>query len=180
MFTLFSDGGADLSVVRLPTIETRQPQPITLLLQPPSPPSSSLLPHVTQTLTFSIADLEATDIKVNLPRQCTSKPPRELQMRRSKFSPRLPAITFPPKTKPPGPIARRDHDWKSWVELRVRIVGVPSDISTGELWVCFSRYGQCTQIEIMENSRGVREGIAKVTYRYHAPINPLSTQVQLI
>ncbi|KAL9590648.1 MAG: hypothetical protein Q9203_000573 [Teloschistes exilis] len=85
-------------------------------------------------------------------------------MRRSNFSPRLPAITFPPKTKPSGPIARRDHDWKSWVELRVRVAGVPSDISTGELWVCFSRYGQCTQIEIMENSRGVREGIAKVTY----------------
>ncbi|KAL8661349.1 MAG: hypothetical protein Q9202_005651 [Teloschistes flavicans] len=89
-----------------------------------------------------------------------------------RFGSRVPAITSLAKTKPSGPIARRDDDWKSWVELRVKIFGVPPDITTGELWVCFSRYGSCTQIEIMENSKGVRDGVAKVTYS-PPPIEPL-------
>ncbi|KAL9029678.1 MAG: hypothetical protein Q9196_002102 [Gyalolechia fulgens] len=61
-------------------------------------------------------------------------------------------------------VARRDDDWRTWAELRLRVTGLPPDITTQELWACFSRHGSVNQIEIMEDSRGVRDGVARVTF----------------
>ncbi|KAL8835144.1 MAG: hypothetical protein Q9170_003449 [Blastenia crenularia] len=61
-------------------------------------------------------------------------------------------------------VARREDDWRSWVELRLKVAGLPPDITTQELWASFSRHGSVTQIEIFEDSRGARDGSARVTF----------------
>ncbi|KAL8703479.1 MAG: hypothetical protein Q9201_003353 [Fulgogasparrea decipioides] len=144
MFT-FADGETTV-VVRLPPYETetRQPQPIT------SFKAASTLRSSTQSTSFvSTTELDPSDIKVNLPRYPSSAPRR--QERGASAMIRPPTTSSPARARPSEPIARRE------------------DITTGELWACFSRHGQVAQIEIMEDSRGTRDGIAKVTYNPPPP-----------
>ncbi|KAL8939332.1 MAG: hypothetical protein Q9216_003425 [Gyalolechia sp. 2 TL-2023] len=71
---------------------------------------------------------------------------------------------FPMRPRIQLPVARRDDDWRTWVELRLKVAGLPLDITTQELWASFSRYGSVNQIEIMEDRRGTRDGVARVIF----------------
>ncbi|KAL8725364.1 MAG: hypothetical protein Q9181_006444 [Wetmoreana brouardii] len=161
MFT-FADGETTVAV-RLPPYEseTRQPQPITLFK------ATSTLRTPEPTSFVSMTDLDPPDIKVNLPRYPSSV--LRTQERGANAMLKPPATSSPARARPLGPIARREDDWRAWIELRLRVVGVPADITTGELWACFTRHGQVAQIEIMEDSRGTRDGVAKVTYNPPPP-----------
>ena len=66
---------------------------------------------------------------------------------------------------PQAQVVRRDDDWTTRPELRIRILGLPSDITTYTLWTSFSRHGAVSQIEIFEDSRGLRDGSARITFR---------------
>ncbi|KAI4149277.1 MAG: hypothetical protein LQ341_001368 [Variospora aurantia] len=76
------------------------------------------------------------------------------------------ALRPSPRARPSGAVARRDDDWKTWAELRLKVVNLPTTISTQELWASFKRHGTVTQIEIIEDNRGARVGTAaRVTFR---------------
>ncbi|KAL8972119.1 MAG: hypothetical protein Q9183_000713 [Haloplaca sp. 2 TL-2023] len=150
------------AAIRLPPRETRQPQPFTLHKR-----LSSLLAVNASSLLPSL-DLDSPEIKVKLPRYpaMRTRYPAETFKKPALDAMIRPVSTmFPARDRPQGPIARRDDDWKTWLELRLKVVGVPPDITTHELWTCFSRYGTVSQVEIMENSKGIRDGVARITFR---------------
>ena len=64
-----------------------------------------------------------------------------------------------------GPIARRWENWASWPEVRVKIFGLTADITTSDLWKCFSKEGKVVTIELFEDSRGTRDGKGQVRFR---------------
>ena len=64
-----------------------------------------------------------------------------------------------------GLVARRQGEWQSWVEVRVRVFGLTSDITTADLWYCFSKEGSITTIEIFEDTAGNRNGKACIRFR---------------
>ena len=64
-----------------------------------------------------------------------------------------------------GPTARRWEDWASWPEVRVKIFGLTADITTSDLWKCFSKEGKVVTIELFEDSRGTRDGKGQVRFR---------------
>jgi len=67
--------------------------------------------------------------------------------------------------QPSDSVVRRQGGWCSWIELRVKIFGLPATVTTLDLWQCFSKEGTIDAIEIFENSQGAREGKASVRYR---------------
>lgn len=71
---------------------------------------------------------------------------------------------FPVRPRASGAVARRDDDWRTWAELRLKVMGLPVGITTQELWACFCWHGSVTQIEIMEDSKGNRDGNARLTF----------------
>ncbi len=66
-----------------------------------------------------------------------------------------------------GPVVRRQDGWSSWIELRVKIFGIPATVTvtTLDLWHSFSKEGSIDAIEIFEDSKGTREGKALIRYR---------------
>ena len=63
------------------------------------------------------------------------------------------------------PIMQRQDGWSTWIELRVKVFGLPPSITTLDLWHCFSKEGSINIIEIFEDSKGSREGKAMIRYR---------------
>ena len=61
-------------------------------------------------------------------------------------------------------VQRQDH-WSQWLELRVKVFGLPAIVTTLTLWQCFSREGSIDAIEIFEDSRGTRDGKASIRFR---------------
>ncbi|KAI4165201.1 MAG: hypothetical protein LQ342_001069 [Letrouitia transgressa] len=55
--------------------------------------------------------------------------------------------------------------WKEWDELQIFVTNLPRDITTGELWSCFTREGHIHKIDIKEDSRGLRNGNATVSFK---------------
>ncbi|KAI4110623.1 MAG: hypothetical protein LQ339_001199 [Xanthoria mediterranea] len=80
----------------------------------------------------------------------------------SKRSPQKPQPKNPAR---PAEVVRREDDWTTRPELRLRVLGLPPDISTRALWDSFSPYGAVSQIEIFEDSRGMRDGSARVIFK---------------
>ena len=60
---------------------------------------------------------------------------------------------------------RVQDDWTRWVELGLRISGLPSSTTTRDLYRCFSKEGSIVLIELYENTRSEREGTACVRFR---------------
>ncbi|KAL8783976.1 MAG: hypothetical protein Q9213_004227 [Squamulea squamosa] len=84
----------------------------------------------------------------------------------------------PPRTSgPPTTAVRRDDDWATRPELRLKVFGLPTDINTRALWDCFSRHGAVSQIEISEDSRGMRDGSARVSFS-PPPVQPFWQLIQ--
>lgn len=80
----------------------------------------------------------------------------------------------PPQRKPvpyslsyrqDGAVARRQDDWSTWIELRVKIYGLPANVSTLDIWKCFSKEGSIAAIDIFEDRNGNRDGKAAVRFR---------------
>ena len=63
------------------------------------------------------------------------------------------------------PVMRREDHWSHWLELRVKVFGLPVTITTLSLWQCFSKEGSVDAIEIFEDSKGIRDGKASIRFR---------------
>ena len=61
---------------------------------------------------------------------------------------------------------RVEDDWTKWVELGLRISGLPPSATTRDLYRCFSEEGNIVLIELYENTRNERQGTACVRFRY--------------
>ena len=61
---------------------------------------------------------------------------------------------------------RVQDDWTKWVELGLKISGLPPSTTTRDLYRCFSKEGNIVLIELYENTRSEREGTACVRFRY--------------
>ena len=64
---------------------------------------------------------------------------------------------------------RAQNDWTKWVELGLKISGLPPSTTTRDLYQCFSKEGNIVLIELYENTRSEREGTACVRFRYAYP-----------
>lgn len=60
---------------------------------------------------------------------------------------------------------RHQLSWKEWDELQILVANLPRDITTEELWSCFAREGHVNKIDIKEDSRGLRNGKATVSFK---------------
>ena len=60
---------------------------------------------------------------------------------------------------------RVQDDWTKWVELGLKISGLPPSTTTRDLYRCFSKEGNIVLIELYENTRSEREGTACVRFR---------------
>ncbi|KAH0543787.1 hypothetical protein FGG08_001969 [Glutinoglossum americanum] len=63
------------------------------------------------------------------------------------------------------PVVKPQDDWREWVEVSVKIWGLPLTMSTLDLWRIFNVSGSLDMIEIFENKRGLRDGSARIRYR---------------
>lgn len=59
-----------------------------------------------------------------------------------------------------------EDDWTKWVELGIRISGLPPSATTRDLYRCFSKEGNIVLVELYENTRNERQGTACVRFRY--------------
>lgn len=145
----------------IPPEQSRQPRPVTQsthsttpILAPSSSPATHQQPHT------------GTNTRSKLP-------PRHSSLLRSRCKGKAGSMSrtsrppMPPSRTPrsTAPAVRREDDWRSRPELRLKIFGLPHDITTHAIWACFARHGTLSQIEILEDSRGLREGTAMVTFR---------------
>ena len=64
-----------------------------------------------------------------------------------------------------GSNRRVQDDWTKWVELGLKISGLPPSTTTRDLHRCFSKEGNIVFIELYENTRSEREGTACVRFR---------------
>ena len=62
-------------------------------------------------------------------------------------------------------VVRHQDGWSSWLELRVKVFGLPTTVTTLDLWQCFSKEGIIDAVEIFEDGKGTRDGKASVRYR---------------
>ena len=162
MLSLFVD---DAMRLRLPDKDMRQPRPgdssqpstenIKLTSSSFTSPSSPSLHHsrIERPYKPSVVQRETTNVSTLLINRPLRHVPK-MNGRPGRGS-RLGQI----------PTSRREDDWRNWIEVRLRIIGLPQNITTQEIWSCFSRYGSLASIKIFENSRGHRDGKAIVTFR---------------
>lgn len=143
-----------LSILGAPSKPTcLPPQPIIN----PGQQSTQLLPH-------DLADLPSTTKPIK--HRCHSSSfPRSARNSADSMSRRSPQKPSPRTAVRPAEVVRRDDDWTTRPELRLRVLGLPTDINTHALWNSFSSHGAVSQIEIFENNRGLRDGSARVTFR---------------
>ena len=69
------------------------------------------------------------------------------------------------RTMTHGALTRRQDDWTTWDEVRVKVYGLTPVITTQDLWQAFSGKGFLFKIELFEDSRGARDGKAQLWFR---------------
>ena len=62
-------------------------------------------------------------------------------------------------------IVRRTGDWTHWVELSIKLFELPVNTTTLLLWETFSKEGSIAGIELFEDTKGSRQGSARVRFR---------------
>ena len=62
-------------------------------------------------------------------------------------------------------VARRQGDWTTWDEARIKVFGLTPVITTHDLWRAFSSKGTLFKIELFEDSHGTRDGKALLCFR---------------
>jgi hypothetical protein len=65
-----------------------------------------------------------------------------------------------------GAAVRRDNDWTTWTELSIKVYGLTPNVSTLDLWKSFNGEGSITTIKLFEDSRGNRDGKARIGFRF--------------
>ncbi|KAI9675025.1 MAG: hypothetical protein M1817_001431 [Caeruleum heppii] len=71
----------------------------------------------------------------------------------------------------PPPVPRDQHQpfqgrgWSTWMEVAIRIRGLPSTITTYQLWEVFHEEGPLDSIELYEDGRGNKNGNARLKFR---------------
>ncbi|KAL8655096.1 MAG: hypothetical protein Q9226_003172 [Calogaya cf. arnoldii] len=93
------------------------------------------------------------------------------------MSRRSPQKPHPRPTLRPTEVVRRDDDWTTRPELRVKVQGLSPYVNTYALWISFARHGAVSQIEIFEDSRGLRDGSARITFS-PPPVEPFWQRIQ--
>ncbi len=64
-----------------------------------------------------------------------------------------------------GPEHRRPgDDWSEWIELGIKLAGLPRYVTTLDLWRAFSKEGSVATIEIFEDSKGERDGKGRIRF----------------
>ena len=92
------------------------------------------------------------------------RPAQPIYPRQSNMAHRSNGLSHNPNQLDTSFVRRQDH-WSHWLELRVKVFGLPATVTTLTLWQCFSREGAIDAIEIFEDSRGTRDGKASIRYR---------------
>ena len=137
--------------------------------------------------TFQVASAERTGINASIP-SSQDKPGHTYQHAsplphgdtHNAFNPTALGASSNHKHSHSRPRPNRDHlmrpapifsrrpadDWTKWVELGLKISGLPSSTTTRDLYRCFSKEGNIVLIELYENTRSEREGTACVRFRY--------------
>ena len=133
----------------LPPRQSRQPQPIVTTRLP----------------SLDIAGLPSTTMKPIKHLGHHSSFSRPARISAGPMSRRSPQKPHPRPTLRPTEVVRRDDDWTTRPELRLKVQGLPPYINTYALWISFSRHGAVSQTEIFEDSRGLRDGFARITFR---------------
>lgn len=80
---------------------------------------------------------------------------------------RIPIVNLP-KPAPAQPRGRHNQsgsEWSTWLEVRVKVFGLPANITTCMLYQEFSKEGTVSRIELYEDY-GVRNGNALIAFRY--------------
>lgn len=57
-----------------------------------------------------------------------------------------------------------NEDWRKWVELKVRITGLPAVVGTLSLYQLFGGHGNIIKIELEEDRNAKRTGAATVVF----------------
>ncbi|KAL8679212.1 MAG: hypothetical protein Q9186_004509 [Xanthomendoza sp. 1 TL-2023] len=86
------------------------------------------------------------------------------------MSRQLPPKPPPWTPRPPPAVFRREDDWTTRPELRFKVSGLPKDITTHALWASFSCHGTVSHVEIFEDTKGARDGSARVTISPPPPL----------
>lgn len=61
------------------------------------------------------------------------------------------------------PVMKKDDKWRAWVEVKVRVSGIPIGVTTWDLWHAFSRKGRILRIEIFDKQTA-RDAEANVIF----------------
>lgn len=77
-------------------------------------------------------------------------------------SPQAPRVTM--QQTQSGPVMRRPDDWTHWDVLSVKLSGLPTNVTTRDVWTCLSREGCIQTIELFEDNRGNRDGKGRVRF----------------
>ena len=169
------------------------PQPVVKLPQQPrttphrmeSPGKHSSASFVSQHI-FQVASPEGTGINTRIP-SSQNKPgytyqrasplprngahhpfnlPASISSSNFKYSHSRPRGNQNHVTRPAFGFSRgHEDDWTKWVELGLKISGLPPSTTTRDLYRCFSKEGNIVLIELYENTRSEREGTACVRFR---------------
>jgi len=66
-----------------------------------------------------------------------------------------------------GPEHRRPgDDWTQWIELGIKLSGLPFSVTTFDLWQSFRHEGSIATLEIFEDNQGKRDGRGRIRFRY--------------
>ncbi|KAL8673583.1 MAG: hypothetical protein Q9168_001981 [Polycauliona sp. 1 TL-2023] len=150
----------------LTTAPSRQPQPTS------NPDQHTAKPPIHNLAVLPSSDIRTQQVEPKSAANNSANPRNRrhpstiIRSGRRRAAPmaRLPPKPPPRPNAPAAQVVRRDDDWTTRLELRLRLLGLPPDINTRALWFSFSPHGSISQIEIVEDSYGRRDGAARITF----------------
>ncbi len=94
-------------------------------------------------------------------------PPSSTGRRSNRFQRPPPLAMNRPVQAHQGPEHRRpENDWTQWIELGIKLSGLPLTVATFDLWQSFRHEGSIATVEIFEDSQGKRDGRGRIRFRY--------------
>lgn len=96
-------------------------------------------------------------------------PPSSTGRRNNRFQrPPFSPVMNRPAQGQQGPDHRRPgDDWTQWIELGVKLTGLPPSVTTFDLWQSFRHEGSIATVEIFEDNQGMRDGKGRLRFRYN-------------
>ena len=61
---------------------------------------------------------------------------------------------------------RPGDDWTQWIELGIKLAGLPPIVTTFDLWQSFRHEGSIATVEVFEDTHGRRDGKGRIRFRY--------------